>query len=343
MKRIPFAMILPFTLLLVACDVGNPASPDDPLEQGSTKNVNLSAKIQGFVWLDENFDGIWDEGEPRVPNASVELVEGSEDDPFGVSTITNQDGTYSYLAEVGKDYFLVFKLPDEYELMAFTRQGAGEDKLDSDVNARGETEWFTLTEDFSRVLSAGAIVVDPKPTPVSRIIEDDVDDCRKPGQDETQPCPADIKSCSVEAASEGTGLRYICHVDLILEESEFDFYVTLNSDGDGATGKNEGLREGVDFELFGNGLEGQVYLNHYAADGQFIKSDLLQSTVASLTFAQDEIEGDIIQLDLTSVAALELPLDEKSAISFVVLHFPPDGAQLYDETPQMTDVFQNPE
>jgi hypothetical protein len=341
MKKGFLFTLIPFILLICSCDADSPSEPKQSAIEAMNENKLVTAQIKGFVWLDENSDGIWNNDEPLLRDAGVELVGDSEDERFGLLTKTRQDGSYSHRGVVGHDYYLVFTLPKAYESLAFTQQGVGEDEINSDVNSRGETEWFVLTKDFARVLSAGAIVVDPETR--THTIDDDLEDCREPGKNETHACSADISKCRVLVDPESGTFQFRCTVESLEDNTEFDFYVALNSDGDGATGKNGGLREGVDFELFGNGLEGQVYLNHYAADGQFIKSDLLQSTVASLTFEQDEIEGDIIQLDLTSIAALELPLHEKSAISFVVLHFPPDAAQLYDETPQITEIFQSPE
>ncbi len=87
------------------------------------------AELGDFVWIDENHDGIQDEGEPGYPEATVELY--NCDDVLLGTTLTNANGFYLFTGLIPGDYYVKFILPEGY---VFTLQNIGDDALDSDAD-----------------------------------------------------------------------------------------------------------------------------------------------------------------------------------------------------------------
>ena len=95
----------------------------------------LPASVGDFVWLDNNANGIQDQGEGPVPGVVVNLF-----DPQGdrvATTTTDADGHYVFDGLVPGDYTVEFVLPDGYVI---SPTGAGDDTavdsngLSADVN-----------------------------------------------------------------------------------------------------------------------------------------------------------------------------------------------------------------
>lgn len=86
------------------------------------------AKLGDFVWLDENENGLQDDGEPGV--AAVEVILQQPDGTPVDTVYTDNNGMYMYLVEAG-DYKVLFNKTSAYDL---TIANAGDDALDSDAD-----------------------------------------------------------------------------------------------------------------------------------------------------------------------------------------------------------------
>jgi len=88
------------------------------------------AAIGDFVWIDENRDGIQDEGEPGFPGATVNLYDC--EDNFIATMLTDANGYYLFDGLIPGDYYVEFIQPEGYDI---TLQDQGsDDALDSDAN-----------------------------------------------------------------------------------------------------------------------------------------------------------------------------------------------------------------
>gem|GEM_PF-6631150 len=106
-----------------------------------------------FVWLDQDYDGIQDSGEPGVAGALVELYAG--DGTWLAATTTDATGLYLFDGLDPGEYYVKFYAPYGY---AFTRPDEGsDDTLDSDADTSlGETAVVTLAAGESNLtLDAG--------------------------------------------------------------------------------------------------------------------------------------------------------------------------------------------
>ena len=119
----------------------------------------VTGQIGGIVWIDANKDGIRDEDEAGLPDASVTLYY-TNDTPVN-TTKTNTAGRYFFTGLPQGDYYLAFDLPQGY---TFTAAGQGDDDTrDSDVDpVTGRTEPIGLAgENLTR--DAGVVVVEAPP------------------------------------------------------------------------------------------------------------------------------------------------------------------------------------
>ncbi|MFN0201684.1 MAG: SdrD B-like domain-containing protein [Bacteroidia bacterium] len=101
-----------------------------------------TAAIGNRVWIDSNENGIQDAGERGISGINVILLDNSGS-PIS-SAITNDLGEYYFLNIAPSTYVLRFT--DLPVGTVFTRQDAGADDADSDVNpTTGETDPFTVS------------------------------------------------------------------------------------------------------------------------------------------------------------------------------------------------------
>ena len=104
-----------------------------------TTEVEL-AEIGDLLWIDENKNGIQDNGEAGYPGATVELY--SCLDELLTTTTTDANGFYIFTDLMPGDYYVKFIKPEGYE---FTGQNIGsDDAIDSDVQATGIDDCTTL-------------------------------------------------------------------------------------------------------------------------------------------------------------------------------------------------------
>ncbi|MBT6011123.1 MAG: choice-of-anchor D domain-containing protein [Candidatus Marinimicrobia bacterium] len=99
-----------------------------------------TGQVGNRVWVDSDADGIQDDGEPGLAGVVVDLY--SIDSPFIASTISDQNGDYSFQNLAPSEYFIIFSgAPTGF---GFTLQDQGGDDVnDSDPNpSTGKTANF---------------------------------------------------------------------------------------------------------------------------------------------------------------------------------------------------------
>ena len=99
----------------------------------------ITTALGDFVWVDNNKDGIQDDGEPGISGVKVTLY--SPDGKEVGSTATDENGKYLFRVSPGQ-YYLIFGLPDGFE---FTGQNQGTDAdKDSNPDSSGKTAVFQI-------------------------------------------------------------------------------------------------------------------------------------------------------------------------------------------------------
>ncbi|MBC8375128.1 MAG: choice-of-anchor D domain-containing protein [FCB group bacterium] len=99
-----------------------------------------TGSIGDFVWVDDDADGIQDANEPGMAGVTVDLY--SIDNTLLASTITDQNGDYSFINLDPSEYYLQFSNPPAGYMLTSQNQG-GDDVSDSDPDATtGKTANF---------------------------------------------------------------------------------------------------------------------------------------------------------------------------------------------------------
>lgn len=115
------------------------------------------AIIGDFVWLDLDFDGIQDAGEPGIPNVTVILSGAAESTPYADTTKTNANGIYQFQVPPPGTYKVTFILPAGSGLKPTTQNAGGDDAKDSDADPiMLMTQFVTVKKgDINLTLDAG--------------------------------------------------------------------------------------------------------------------------------------------------------------------------------------------
>ena len=142
---------------LTAANVGNDATDSDAdpatgrtgaytLLSGQTNSTVDAgfcrpASLGDFTWVDSNFNGQQDAGEPGLAGVVVRLYNAASN-VIGTTT-SSVTGAYAFTNLLPGAYFVGFTAPAGYQ---FTTANVGNDATDSDANpATGKTENYTLT------------------------------------------------------------------------------------------------------------------------------------------------------------------------------------------------------
>ncbi len=122
------------------------------IRQGTNPTTHFT--IGDRVWLDANRNGLRDNGEAGVANIRVILL--NSDGTEVARTTTDANGEYSFTNVVAGDYSIRFEnLPTDN---TFTTQDVGDNEnVDSDVNAQGISNTFTVATGNSINISAGIL------------------------------------------------------------------------------------------------------------------------------------------------------------------------------------------
>ncbi|WP_235299793.1 SdrD B-like domain-containing protein, partial [Portibacter marinus] len=133
-------------------------SDADPAMSGMTEVVTLvsgqtnddldaglyePASIGDFVWLDEDGDGVQDDGEEGVEGVTVNLKD--ENGNVIASTTTGSDGSYEFTGLTPGDYSVQFVLPANNTFSPLNASGDEANDSDADPSMGGMTEVVTLT------------------------------------------------------------------------------------------------------------------------------------------------------------------------------------------------------
>jgi hypothetical protein len=90
--------------------------------------------VAGRTWLDVNYNGLLEGGEPGIPNVKVIIIGVGASAPFADSTLTNGNGNYLFRVNPGS-YRLRFALPPGSGLEATTPNAAsGSNQRDSHID-----------------------------------------------------------------------------------------------------------------------------------------------------------------------------------------------------------------
>jgi len=119
-------------------------------------NIDKNVRIGDYVWLDENRNGIQDDGNAGIKGISVELYHC--DGTLVDETETNQNGNYQFeVCPDSGDYYVVFgNVPEE---LKFTLANEGSDTTDSDADASGRTSCFTVDGNDDMTIDAGLVKI----------------------------------------------------------------------------------------------------------------------------------------------------------------------------------------
>jgi len=101
-----------------------------------------TAAVGDRVWLDANCNGVQDKEEANVPDVTVKLYT-CVGELIGTTT-TGANGGYLFTGVEDGSYYVCFTLPAGYEFAP--KDQGGVEGLDSDVNANGCTDCFTIAD-----------------------------------------------------------------------------------------------------------------------------------------------------------------------------------------------------
>ena len=154
-------------------DAGDETLDSDVDATGRTATIDLSpgvdnvdidagiltlASIGDLIFNDRNANGLQDGGEPGVQGATVTLLDATGT-PVGTAQTTGPNGTYLFTGLVPGMYAIQVTPPAG---LIFTSQDAGDDTLDSDVDANGLTATFALDVGVNNLdIDAGTIGLVP--------------------------------------------------------------------------------------------------------------------------------------------------------------------------------------
>ena len=134
-----------------------------------------TASVGNLVFLDENGNGVFDDGEGLVAGATVELL--NADGTVVATQVTGDDGEYCFEGLDAGVYSVQFTAPDGSGLV-FTSEGAAADDAvnnDSDADSSGATDQFELSiGEEEKDIDAG--LVDPAGSVIRGTVFCDEDD-----------------------------------------------------------------------------------------------------------------------------------------------------------------------
>ena len=196
---------------------GEPVEDEDP----TTYEADPTYAIGDYVWIDENGNGIQDEGETPLEDVTVVLYDGEGNELD--RTVTDEHGRYLFDNLPAGDYEVGFELTEEQAaLYEFTDPTRGDDPAqDSNAGERGRTGVFTLgpdsplvsDEDYEYASVSASEGIDPTWDAGVVLIPEEVEtppladptDPRDPA-DPTEPAdPAGPGSDTPEGDDEGPG------------------------------------------------------------------------------------------------------------------------------------------
>lgn len=336
MKRVVL-FLTSLVLISLACA---PTSPDESASNSreSIPDEPVAFPLRGFVFEDQNRDGLYQSDEPLLDDILVELVLVEFPDSE-YKSVRTEDGYYQFEVELDRTFVIKFSPANSESEVMFTTKNAGDDAIDSDVDANGETGLLTFTPDFNRTLSAGFLPMDQGVEAVV-VVEDENEDCHAGSEETLQTCPADLQSCAINTVGAPDFFRFVCYIHPFDDASQFDLYIGLNLDKDPETGISDIQRLGVDAEIFANGLDEYINFTRYDPNGVFLDTSQLDPETSSMSFlANEDLRGGALVVEVKMDEILRGAIPQDAEVSFRVIHYPTSGAQVHDDTPAIGDVF----
>ena len=104
--------------------------PDIPSGE-TTPTTPFSSLISGFVWSDDNYDGIRQDGEKKMNGVKVRLLDETEN-IIQSTTSSGVSGDYEFTVTEAKSYKIRFDRNDRF--VATKQNATTEEALDSDMN-----------------------------------------------------------------------------------------------------------------------------------------------------------------------------------------------------------------
>ncbi len=96
-------------------------------EQVRDKNIGVvqNGTLRGVAFLDENYNGLYDEGEPGYAGVTVEAIKISNSESLG-KTVTAEDGSFTLENLRGGEYRLRAILPNDGSIFTITAEGTAD-------------------------------------------------------------------------------------------------------------------------------------------------------------------------------------------------------------------------
>ena len=117
-------------------------------------SVDAKVNIGDFVWLDENRNGLQDDGATGVNGVKVTLH--TCDGDVVATTMTDDNGAYNFeVCPNSGEYYVVFG--DIPVGTKFTSSNSGDDTMDSDANDNGRTACFEVADAGNLTIDAGLV------------------------------------------------------------------------------------------------------------------------------------------------------------------------------------------
>lgn len=115
--------------------------------------------LEGVAFLDDNYSGVWDEGEQLLSDVTLELTKAAVEKDLGV-VVTGSDGAFRFDSLRGGEYNLRAVLPDTGVVFTCVPVSDADYKnLFTQRNGRREaTAAITLSSGERRIVGAGAVV-----------------------------------------------------------------------------------------------------------------------------------------------------------------------------------------
>lgn len=130
----------------------NPEEPEEPEnpEEPSEPSEEVKKAIYGTAWVDENSDGIKDNGERKIANMEVYLF-NQQDGMQVAKTTTNENGNYAFEKIAQGKYFVVFNYDNtKYQVTQYQREGTNSSKnsdvIEKEIKLDGQTKKVAMTE-----------------------------------------------------------------------------------------------------------------------------------------------------------------------------------------------------
>ncbi|HEY0733863.1 MAG TPA: SdrD B-like domain-containing protein [Herpetosiphonaceae bacterium] len=169
-----------------------------PVSASDTDTIGTGT-IGNFVWNDLNRNGIQDAGEPGLPNVTVQLYNSAN--TLIATTLSDASGAYAFTTVPAGNYYVRFLAPNGYNVTP--QDQGGNDNLDSDADANGQTATFAMAigqvrNEIDAGLYRPAIVGDTVYLDVDR---DGIQDTGEPGIANVQVRLCNTTPCTTPVAT----------------------------------------------------------------------------------------------------------------------------------------------